>query len=185
MSDPMRRHRRVLVLGGARSGKSRYAQALAEATDLDKTFLATAQACDDEMSRRIASHRDDRGAGWTTREEPLALAEAIRAEAGPKRVVLVDCLTLWLSNVVLDGRNAEEATASLVSAVRDSAGPLILVSNEVGQGVVPATALGRSFRDAQGRLNQAAAAGCDSVVLLTAGCPQLIKPLPAFTLDLG
>jgi adenosylcobinamide kinase/adenosylcobinamide-phosphate guanylyltransferase len=178
-------HRRVLVLGGARSGKSRYAQGLAEAVPLAKVFLATAQAHDGEMSERIAKHRKDRSESWTTREEPLALPEALQAEAGIERIVLVDCLTLWLSNLMLAQRNVEEATQALASVIGGSAGPVILVSNEVGHGIVPATPLGRAFRDAQGRLNQAIAGCCDAVVLVTAGCPQLIKPAPAFTLELA
>jgi adenosylcobinamide kinase/adenosylcobinamide-phosphate guanylyltransferase len=183
--DAKRLHRRVLVLGGARSGKSRYAQTLAESTRLDRIFIATAQAYDAEMSERIARHRSERPAGWSTREEPLALAAAVRAECCPHRVVLADCLTLWLSNVMLDQGRTEDAAAGLVAAVRESAGPLILVSNEVGQGIVPATALGRTFRDAQGWLNQAVATCCDAVVLVTAGCPQLIKPARPFALDIG
>jgi adenosylcobinamide kinase/adenosylcobinamide-phosphate guanylyltransferase len=178
-------HRRVLVLGGARSWKSRYAQGLAESVPLAKVFLATAQAHDGEMSERIAKHRQDRSESWTTREEPLALPEALDAEVGVERVVLVDCLTLWLSNLMLSQRNVDEATLSLASAIERSAGPVILVSTEVGQGIVPATPLGRAFRDAQGRLNQTIARCCDAVVLVTAGCPQLIKPAPTFTLELA
>jgi adenosylcobinamide kinase/adenosylcobinamide-phosphate guanylyltransferase len=176
--------RRVLVLGGARSGKSRYAQALAEATPAAKIFIATAQAGDEEMQDRIAQHRRTRGSGWVTREEPLDLPAVLGVETGPDRVALVDCLTLWLSNVMLADRDTDRATNDLVAALAGNRGPVILVSNEVGSGIVPATALGRAFRDAQGRHNQAAAAACDAVVLVTAGCPTLIKPGAAFDLPL-
>jgi adenosylcobinamide kinase/adenosylcobinamide-phosphate guanylyltransferase len=185
LESPMTLHRRILVLGGARSGKSRYAQGLAESVPLAKIFLATAQAGDREMSERIAKHRQDRDESWTTREEPLALPEALHREAGAGRIVLVDCLTLWLSNLMLAQRDVGEAIPSLASAIERASGPVILVSNEVGQGIVPATPLGRAFRDAQGRLNQAMAGCCDAVVLVTAGCPRLIKPAPAFTLELA
>ena len=176
--------RRILVLGGSRSGKSRYAQRLAEASGLAKVFVATAQAFDDEMRERIERHRRDRSGDWRTREEPVGLADALPGETQAGTVVLVDCLTLWLSNVMLAGQDAEAASMRLVAAIAESSGPLILVSNEVGSGIVPATPLGRSFRDRQGWLNQSVAACCDAVVVVTAGCPQLVKPAPAFELTL-
>jgi adenosylcobinamide kinase / adenosylcobinamide-phosphate guanylyltransferase len=178
-------HRRVLILGGARSGKSRYAQGLAEACNLEMVFVATAQGHDDEMRARIAAHRAQRGRGWRTVEEPSALTAALCTEARPETVVLVDCVTLWLSNLLLAGADVDEAATDLVAALTRIAGPVILVSNEVGSGVVPATPLGRAFRDAQGRLNQAIATVCDAVILVTAGCPRLLKPVPEFTLSLG
>jgi len=178
-------HRRVLVLGGARSGKSRTAQAIAEAASGHRTYLATAQAFDEEMSARIARHRAERDGSWRTLEAPLDLPEAIRAHAGPGKAVLVDCLTLWLSNLLLAERDAELATEHLVGALREAAGPLVLVSNEVGHGIVPATPLGRAFRDEQGRLNQRVAEACDAVVFVAAGCPILIKPAPPLGLTLG
>jgi adenosylcobinamide kinase / adenosylcobinamide-phosphate guanylyltransferase len=170
--------RKVLVLGGARSGKSRTAQALVSASGLPPTLIATAQALDDEMKARIDRHRAERPAGWHLREEPLALAAAIGAEVRPDRAVLVDCLTLWLSNVMLDGRDLDDAIATLVEAIAGASGPLVLVSNEVGQGVIPAHALGRRFRDEQGLLNQAVATACDTVLLVVSGCPVVIKPAP-------
>ena len=176
--------RRILVLGGSRSGKSRYAQQLAEASGLTKVLVATAQAFDDEMGERIGRHRRDRSVDWRTREEPMRLADALSSESQAGTVLLVDCLTLWLSNVMLAGHDAESASEELAAAIAESAGPLILVSNEVGSGIVPATPLGRSFRDRQGWLNQAVAACCDVVVLVTAGCPQLVKPAPAFGIAL-
>jgi adenosylcobinamide kinase / adenosylcobinamide-phosphate guanylyltransferase len=178
-------HRRVLVLGGARSGKSRTAQAIAEAASANRTYIATAQAFDGEMRERIDRHRSERDDSWQTREAPLELPEAIRAHAGPGKVVLVDCLTLWLSNLVLAERDADREAERLVRAVEAAAGPLVLVSNEVGHGIVPATPLGRVFRDGQGRLNQRVAEACDAVVFVAAGCPVLLKPAPALDLTLG
>jgi adenosylcobinamide kinase / adenosylcobinamide-phosphate guanylyltransferase len=170
--------RAVLVLGGARSGKSRYAQALAEESRTRRLFLATAEAGDDEMADRIARHRSDRGDGWSTREEPLELTTALRAEARADRIVLVDCLTLWIGNLIFAGRAVARETADLAREIGRLAGPVVFVSNEVGSGVVPATALGREFRDWQGRANQEIAAACGAVVLVTAGLPSLLKPAP-------
>jgi adenosylcobinamide kinase/adenosylcobinamide-phosphate guanylyltransferase len=178
-------HRRVLVLGGARSGKSRIAQQWAEAASSARILIATAQAFDDEMRERIAHHQSTRGASWQIREVPLDLAAAIRAAAGPGRIVLVDCLTLWLSNIMLDGRDEHREIHELADTLKAVEGPVLLVSNEVGQGIVPETALGRSFRDAQGRLNQRIAEVCDAVVLVAAGCPILLKPAPPLNLHLG
>jgi len=177
--------RRTLVLGGARSGKSRTAQSLVEGTAEAWVYIATAQAIDDEMRERICHHQAQRPGSWRTREAPIALPEAIRLETGAGKCVLVDCLTLWLSNVLLDGRDPADATADLVLAIREAAGPLVLVSNEVGHGIVPATPLGRAFRDAQGRLNQSVAEACDAVVFVAAGCPVLLKPAPPLQLTLG
>ncbi|NIX77863.1 bifunctional adenosylcobinamide kinase/adenosylcobinamide-phosphate guanylyltransferase [Microvirga terricola] len=172
----MTAYRRALVLGGARSGKSRTAQSIAESASVDRLYIATAQAFDDEMRERIAHHQSVRGGEWQTREAPLALADAIRAETAPSRVVLVDCLTLWLSNILLAEQDVGKETDLLIDAIRDAAGPLVLVSNEVGQGIVPATPLGRSFRDEQGRVNQRLAEVCETVVFVAAGCPLLLKP---------
>ena len=168
--------RSALVLGGARSGKSAYAQRLAEAAASERLYLATAEAGDAEMAARIARHRADRGEGWTTLEEPLALAEALAAEARPGRALMVDCLTLWLSNLMLAGREVEGEIARLAAAIGALRGPVVLVSNEVGLGVVPDNALARAFRDAQGRLNREIAHACEAVVLVAAGLPTLIKP---------
>jgi adenosylcobinamide kinase / adenosylcobinamide-phosphate guanylyltransferase len=177
--------RSLLVLGGARSGKSAYAQSLAETCATERLYLATAEAGDEEMAARIARHRADRGQGWTTLEEPLEVAGALAAEARPGRVVVVDCLTLWLSNLMLAGREPGAAIAGLARAIGDLAGPVILVSNEVGLGIVPEHRLGREFRDWQGWANREIAEACDAAVFIAAGLPVQLKPAPALNLTLG
>ena len=168
----------ALILGGARSGKSRHAQRLADGSGLAKVFLATAEGLDDEMRERIARHRADRDGGWRTREEPLELVAALKEEAAPGKIVLVDCLTLWLSNVMHTARPTEREIAELKAAVAGLRGPAILVSNEVGLGLAPTTPLGRAFRDWQGRLNAEIADVADVVVAMTAGLPVVVKPAP-------
>ena len=165
--------RTTLVLGGARSGKSAYAERLIEAVPGPWLYLATAQAWDDEMRARIALHRSRRSADWVTQDVPTALPEAIAAAPGP---VLVDCLTLWLTNLLLAEADLDAETDRLCEACRGARGPLVLVSNEVGLGIVPDNALARRFRDAAGRLHQRLAAACDRVVLTVAGLPLIIKP---------
>lgn len=165
----------LLVLGGARSGKSRFAQARAEALPGELLYLATAQAFDDEMRERIARHRADRGPRWSTVETPIELAEAITAHSTHQTVVLVDCLTLWASNLMLAERDTAAATAALVRAVSGSQGPVILVANEVGLGIVPDNALARRFRDVAGEINQAVAGTADSVIFVAAGLPLVLK----------
>jgi adenosylcobinamide kinase / adenosylcobinamide-phosphate guanylyltransferase len=177
--------RSLLVLGGARSGKSAYAQRLAETFAAERLYLATAEAGDEEMAARIARHRTDRGEGWATLEEPIEVARALRAEARPGRVVVVDCLTLWLTNVMLAGRDAGQAVAGLVQAIGALAGPAILVSNEVGLGIVPEHSLGREFRDWQGRANREVAGACDAAVFIAAGLPLQLKPAPALGVRLS
>lgn len=165
----------TLVLGGARSGKSRHAERLIERGASAGTYCATAEPGDAEMAERIAAHRARRGAFWRTVEAPLALAEAIRAESRAAHPVLVDCLTFWLTNVMLAGREVEAEVAALAAALRDAAGPVVLVANEVGLGLVPDTPLGRRFRDEAGRLNQEIAALADRVVFMAAGLPLVLK----------
>ena len=165
----------TLVLGGARSGKSRHAEALVSAHGLPRIYIATAEAWDDEMRTRIARHRQDRGANWRTVEAPLELAAAIEAEAKGRAVVLVDCLTLWLTNVMLAGRNVEAEEAALVQALERAGGSIVCVSNETGLGIVPDNALARRFRDAQGRLNQSIAAIAARVDFIAAGLPLRLK----------
>ena len=166
------RHR--LVLGGARSGKSRHAQALAEATGRRRTYLATAEARDEEMAARIAQHQAERSEGWQTLEAPLDMPEALGTVA-ESDVVLVDCLTLWLTNVMLGDRDVDTETEALVAALAAARQPVILVSNEVGLGLVPETPLGRAFRDAQGRLNQRMAEVVAEVRFVAAGLPLVLK----------
>ena len=166
----------LFVLGGARSGKSRYAQSRAEALGGDPVFIATAEAFDDEMHERIARHRADRDARWRTVEAPRGLPAAIDAWNDRKAVVLVDCLTLWVSNLLLADADIPAAGRELCAAIARFEGALILVANEVGLGIVPDNALARQFRDAAGQLNQSVAAAAGEVVLLTAGLPLTLKP---------
>ena len=165
----------TLVLGGARSGKSAFAEKLIGDSGLARIYLATATAGDDEMRARIAHHRAQRGEGWTTIEEPLALVDALTREAIHGRVVLVDCLTLWLSNLMLAERDPEIEVRRLTRFLDVAKYPVVLVSNEVGLGLVPDTPLGRRFRDAQGRLNQIVAACVPNVVFIAAGLPLWLK----------
>lgn len=172
------------ILGGARSGKSRFAEAqadaLAETHGLDKVYLATAEAHDEEMATRIAKHQADRALdGWRTVEEPLGLPAALMRECRPERVVLVDCLTLWLSNLLCAERDATAAGAALLSGLANARGPVILVSNEVGLGIVPDNPLARAFRDHAGRLHQSVAAAASCVVFVAAGLPLTLKGDPA------
>ncbi len=169
----------LLVLGGARSGKSRYAQRLAEASGRHPVLIATAEAHDAEMALRIARHAALRDARWSIVEEPAALAEALRREAREDRIVVVDCATLWLSNLLLQNDYLDVATQHLAQSVAGLSGPVIFVSNEVGAGIVPENALARAFRDAQGLLNQALAEACEAVVLLNAGIALCLKPSAA------
>lgn len=166
----------LFVLGGARSGKSRYAQARAEAAGSRPVFVATAEAFDDEMGERIARHRADRDARWTTVEAPRDLPAAIDALNSRETALLVDCLTLWVSNMLLAEADISRASRQLCDAISHFDGTLILVANEVGLGIVPDNALARAFRDAAGQLNQSVAATVQEVVLITAGLPLTLKP---------
>ncbi|MFN3260913.1 MAG: bifunctional adenosylcobinamide kinase/adenosylcobinamide-phosphate guanylyltransferase [Pikeienuella sp.] len=160
----------TLILGGARSGKSARALALAAPP---RAFIATAEAGDGEMAQRIARHKAERGEDWALIEAPLDLPAAL-AEAGG-RTALVDCLTLWLSNLMAAGREPEAETARLIAALRAAQAPVILVSNEIGLGLVPMEPLSRRFRDEQGRLNQRIAAAADRVEFVAAGLPIRLK----------
>jgi adenosylcobinamide kinase/adenosylcobinamide-phosphate guanylyltransferase len=168
----------VLALGGQRSGKSRWAEARVAATGLAPVYLATAEARDEEMRARIAHHRARRGDAWTLIEVPLELAAAIRDAATPERALLVDCLTLWLTNLMVAGRDLAAAVDELEAALAGRRGPVVLVSNEVGSGVVPTNAMARRFVDEAGRLHQRLAAGATEVVLVTAGLVQTLKARP-------
>jgi adenosylcobinamide kinase / adenosylcobinamide-phosphate guanylyltransferase len=165
----------ILVTGGARSGKSALAERLALQMGHDPVYIATAEAKDAEMAARIAAHQARRGSGWRTVEAPHDLVGALaRTDGGAPR--LVDCLTLWLSNLMLSGQDWQAEAGALVEAIGQQASPLVLVTNEVGAGIVPENALARSFRDAAGLLNQMAAAVVDEVYLTVAGLPLRLKP---------
>jgi len=165
----------TLVLGGARSGKSAFAEKMIGDSGLTPIYLATATADDDEMRNRIVHHRVQRGGGWITVEEPLALVDALTREATHGRAVLVDCLTLWLSNLMFAERDPDVEARRLTRFLDVAKYPVVLVSNEVGLGLVPETPLGRNFRDAQGRLNQIVAANVPNVVFIAAGLPLWLK----------
>jgi adenosylcobinamide kinase/adenosylcobinamide-phosphate guanylyltransferase len=166
----------TFVIGGARSGKSRYAEGLIAELPPPWTYVATAEALDAEMAERIAAHRVRRGSTWRTVEAPRDLAAALTASGATP--VLIDCLTLWLSNLMLAGADIEMETARLEEALAAARAPVVLVANEVGSGIVPEHALGRKFRDLQGVLNQRIAARADRVVLVVAGLPMVLKEAP-------
>jgi adenosylcobinamide kinase / adenosylcobinamide-phosphate guanylyltransferase len=165
----------VLVLGGARSGKSAYAERLVAESGLERVYVATGEPGDPEMAERIAHHRSRRGDDWRTVEAPTQLEDVLEAEATEGRAVLVDCLTLWLSNLMLTGLDVEARSERLSLLMSRLPGLLVFVSNEVGLGVVPDNRLGRRFRDAQGRLNQAVARAADRVIFMAAGLPLVLK----------
>lgn len=171
--------RLTLVLGGARSGKSAYAERLCLSSGLDPIYLATAEARDAEMAARIDRHRERRGSRWHSVEAPLALVEALDRLAAARAIVLVDCLTLWLSNLIEAGRAPEAEAKRLIAALPALAGPAVFVSNEVGLGIVPDNPLARRFRDAAGQLNQGLAEAADRVVFIAAGLPLVLKGDPA------
>ena len=164
----------TLVLGGAASGKSAFAENLVQGAGLRQTYIATAQVYDDEMADKVARHRDQRGDQWTTIEEPINIADAL-ATAGAGDVVLIDCATLWLTNLILGGHDVTAKTQALLAAIDTCPAPVVIVSNEVGQGIVPDNALSRQFRNAQGRLNQDIAAKAGLVVAVMAGLPLALK----------
>jgi len=173
--------RATLVLGGARSGKSRHAELLTRAQAGRSgtcVYLATAEPFDDDMRARIAAHRASRGPDWRTHDTPLDLANAITAEARRGQAVLVDCLTVWLGNLMHHGRDSAAETEALIAALVAARGPVILVANEVGLGIVPDNALARAFRDTAGRLNQSLAAAAGRVVFVAAGLPLQLKGKP-------
>ena len=175
----------ILILGGARSGKSAFAERLAR-RGRRVLFVATAEARDEDMKRRIAAHRERRPPGWDTLEEPLDLVAALRPVLDRYDTLLLDCLTLWVSNLLLDepsqaevGGRIQNSARELMDLVAESPATWILVSNEVGQGIVPSSAMGRTYRDALGRVNQLAASRADKVYLMTAGLALELKSLGA------
>ncbi len=164
----------TLILGGAASGKSAYAESLVSGSGRSRVYVATAQAFDDEMRAKLTRHRQIRGPGWRTIEAPLDLAPAL-GQASGQEAVLLDCITMWLSNHLLNEHDLEKAETALFSALDTCAAPVVVVANEVGLSVVPENALARRFREAQGRLNQRLAARADLVVNVIAGLPQVLK----------
>jgi len=166
----------TLVLGGARSGKSAYAERLVEAHG-SGLYVATAEAGDAEMAERIRRHKVRRGNSWTTVEEPVDLAGALIANAAPGLAVLVDCLTLWLNNLIGVKLAADAEVERLLAAVATLAAPVVFVTNEVGLGIVPDNEAARAFMDAAGRLNQAVASAADRVVFVAAGIPFIFKDI--------
>lgn len=162
----------TFILGGARSGKSARAVALAAPP---RIFVATGEALDDEMSARIAAHKAERGCDWGLIEEPLDLAAVLMSQSSPETVLVIDCLTLWLSNLMHHDWDVGAQTDRLIDALRRVDGHAILVSNEIGLGLAPMESLSRRFRDAQGRLNQTVAAVADRVEFVVAGCPMVVK----------
>ncbi len=171
--------RMTLILGGARSGKSAYAMQLASTAGLHPVYIATAIAGDKEMATRIAAHRAQRSNAWTTIEEPLRLADTLATHSEARTPVVIDCLTLWLSNIMAAEHDPELETTRLLDTLRAAPGPVLLVANEVGLGIVPDNKLARDFRDAHGKLNQAIAAAAVRVVFLAAGLPIIMKDLAA------
>lgn len=169
-----------LILGGARSGKSRLAERLADESGLEVTYIATSQALDGEMSERIRAHRDRRPAQWALVEEPLQLARVLSEQASAQRCLLVDCLTLWLTNLLLldDDARLQHEREALLASLANLPGRLILVSNETGLGVVPMGELTRRYVDEAGLLHQAIAERCQRVVFTVAGLPMVLKGDP-------
>ena len=163
-----------LVLGGANSGKSQFAEALVRQSERPRRYIATAQAWDDEMRAKIAAHQTQRGPDWTTVEAPLDLASAILL-AQPDEIVLLDCVTLWLTNLIIAKQDISLSSKSLCAALTQASCPIVVVSNEVGQGITPDNAMARAFVKYQGNLNQALAATALEVFFVTAGIPQKIK----------
>ena len=159
----------TLILGGARSGKSRFAESLCKPP---RSYIATAQAFDDEMRLRIAKHREDRGAQWSTIEAPLDLVGALKTANGD---VLVDCLTLWLTNLVMHEKDAAAEVSALVERLKPTSNKIVIVSNELGLGLVPEHGMSRRFRDQHGLMNQRVAEIAQCVVFMVAGIPQVIK----------
>jgi adenosylcobinamide kinase/adenosylcobinamide-phosphate guanylyltransferase len=168
----------VFITGGARSGKSRLAESLAEGFGTPLCYIATGEARDEEMAVRIAAHRARRGNGWQTVEEPIRLMEALKAAEGRFQAVLVDCVTLWLTNLLLSHEDADRALAevqALAALLPELTIPIVLVSNEVGMGIVPDNSLARSFRDLAGKANQTLAAAADEVYVTFSGIPLKLK----------
>ena len=165
----------TFVLGGARSGKSRFAESLVLERGAQSIYVATAEPVDDEMARRVEAHRARRGNAWRTVEAPIELAQAIGRESAPRACLLVECLTVWLGNLVHHGHDVDAAVNALLESLAAAPGPVVLVANEVGLGIVPDNAMARDFRDHAGRLNQAVARAAGTVWFVSAGIPLTLK----------
>ncbi|WP_119391039.1 bifunctional adenosylcobinamide kinase/adenosylcobinamide-phosphate guanylyltransferase [Taklimakanibacter lacteus] len=165
----------TLILGGARSGKSRHAEGLAQRRKGQRVYIATAEITDEEMRERIALHRKQRGSGWKTVEAPLDLVGRLRDADDARSFILIDCITVWINNLMYHGRDVAGEVAELCALLSRMRARVVLVSNEVGLGIVPDTALGRAFRDEAGRANQALAQAADEVLFIAAGLPLLLK----------
>jgi adenosylcobinamide kinase/adenosylcobinamide-phosphate guanylyltransferase len=164
----------TLVLGGQRSGKSGHAEGLI-CFDQEALYVATAQALDKEMEERVGAHKNRRGKNWTTVEEPLDLATALLVNDKAGRPILIDSLAMWVSNLLGRGKEVEKQTLALIKALKNIKSPLVIVSDEVGLGIIPDNALARRFIDELGTLNQLIAARADTVIFVTAGLPTLLK----------
>ncbi len=175
MASDARRSETTLILGGARSGKSRLAETIIERENIHAIYVATAQARDDEMTARIAAHQTRRGPDWRTEEIPLDLARGLSGLLETGTPILVDCLTLWLSNIMLADRVVDSDIDALAAVVPLAKAPLVLVSNETGLGIVPENALARRFRNFSGIMNQTIAARADNVLFVVAGLPLIMK----------
>lgn len=165
----------TFVLGGTNSGKSSFAESLVLDTGLKPVYIATGQARDDEMVSRIEAHQDRRGSDWITIEEPLALADALAHEVIPGRVVLVECLTFWITNLMMAEANVQKEINWLVNFLKEPKAPVVLVSNEVGLGIIPDNKMAREFVDLSGKAHQEIAKVCTNVYFVTAGLPQKLK----------
>lgn len=166
---------KTLVLGGAKSGKSAFAENLCDTFTGQKIYLATGQAGDDEMSTRIKAHQAHRDTSWQTIEAPLDIVTALEAHNNPQTIILLDCLTLWISNLMMAEHDFDTALTELLGQIKTTQANLVIVSNEVGQGIVPDNKLSRLFRDQAGRAHQKIADLCDDVYFVTAGLPQKLK----------
>ena len=166
----------TLILGGARSGKSREAERLVEESGLEPIYIATAEALDNEMRTRIEKHQARRGQLWQTIEEPLRLTETLQSVTAQGRALMVDCLTLWLTNLMVHDLPVEDEVDRLIDGLDRLSGATVFVSNEVGQGVMPTNAMARAFIDHAGLLHQRLAFKADRVLMMTAGLPQQLKP---------
>lgn len=168
-------NRTVLVLGGARSGKSNFSEKLVLSSGLDAHYVATGRAWDDEMRDRIREHQSRRGPVWTSHEEPVDLVGLLKKIDDPNRGILIDCLTLWVTNLMMDNRDMAAEFASLRQQVDTAKAKLVFVSNEVGLGIVPENRMAREFRDHAGRLHQNVAEGAGEVYFIAAGLPLKMK----------